>query len=466
MVEGEQIFSDISGTTYSVLEHMQTSGQAEIAIAKSNKSSSLYIIKRLIAIKYSSKEPRLTKCLNFENDRKLIYKLINSKTMSGASCTPIIDFFRHKTFYYIVTEKIQGVSLNAKDVAKYISFNEKIFLLKVMAYSLLPLEDGGIIHGDIKPENFILKKVKNHFVVKLIDMESSYQISKPPLKGDLVGTEPYYSPETYLYNIYGNNYDSSLLSTKSDIFSLGIIFYEILLGMYPVSPDNLERAKYVFELKMGGKEVYFPSGFNQTLKSLIESMIDILPTKRPGILEILQNLKSVEWQNSNQSCEIQHPYVVREIGLKGEVYICIYSLQDDIDIYYSLNGSMYKQYKTPILISDDDLELTIRVVKRDEKSSEMIFTEIVSVTSHKQGKVERPMIIVRKGVVEFSSKTVGAIIHYTLNGDIPSRKSSSYIAPFRIENKTEIKAIAVKCGMNSSSVNSVFANPNSVIYQS
>ena len=466
MVEGEQIFSDISGTTYSVLEHMQTSGQAEIAIAKSNKSSSLYIIKRLIAIKYSSKEPRLTKCLNFENDRKLIYKLINSKTMSGASCTPLIDFFRHKTFYYIVTEKIQGVSLNAKDVAKYISFNEKIFLLKVMAYSLLPLEEGGIIHGDIKPENFILKRVKNHFVVKLIDMESSYLISKPPLKGDLVGTEPYYSPETYLYNIYGNNYDSSSLSTKSDIFSLGIIFYEILFGRYPVSPDKLEHINYVFELIMGGKGVYFPNGFNKTIKSLIKSMLDISPSQRPGILEILRILKSVEWQSCNQTCEIQQPHVIREIGLKGEVYIYIYSLQDDIDIYYSLNGSLYKIYKTPILINDDDIELTIKVVKCAEKRTEKIFTEIVSVTNHKQGKVERPMIIVKQGVVEFSSKTAGARIHYTLNGDTPSRKSPAYIAPFRIENNTEIKTIAVKCGMYNSSVNSVLANSDSVIYLS
>lgn len=466
MVEGEEIFSDVSGVTYCVLEHMQTSGQAEIAIARSNKFNSLYIIKRLIAIKYSPKDPRRIKCLNFENERKYIYKLINSKTMNKASCTPIIDFFRHKTFYYIVTEKIKGISLNTKDIAKYLSLNEKILLFKIMAYSLLPFEKSGIVHGDVKPDNFILKKVGAHFVVKLIDMESSYRISKPPLKGDLVCTEPYYSPETYLYNIYGNNYDSSSLSTKSDIFSLGIIFYEMLFGKYPTGLKSLKHINYVFELIMKGKELFFPIGFDKTIENLIKSMLDISPLKRPGVLEILQALKSVERQDYYRSNEIQRPYVVREIDPKGDVYIYLYSLQDDIDIYYSLNGGQYEPYKNPVFINDDDIELTIKVVKNTDKFVEMIFNEIVSVTNHKQGKVERPMIIVKYGVVEFYSKTEGAVIHYTLNGEIPSRKSSVYIAPFRIENNTEIKAIAVKCGMNNSSVNSAFVNRSSVIYQS
>lgn len=466
MVEGEKIFSEISGATYCVIEHLQTSGQAEIAIAGSNKSSSLYIIKRLIAIKYSPKEPRLTKCLDFENNRKLIYKLINTKTMSNASCTPIVDFFRHKTFYYIVTEKIQGVSLKTKDIAKYIPFNEKIFLFKVMAYSLLPFESGGIVHGDIKPENFILKKVNNHFVVKLIDMESSYLISNPPLKGELVSTEPYYSPETYLYNIYGNNYDSSSLSIKSDIFSLGIIFYEMLFGMYPTQPTSIERVSYVFEFVMGDKKIYFPNGFNLTLINLIKSMLDISPAKRPGILEILQTLKSIETDGYYRTSEIQQPYVVREVGHNGNVSICLYSLQDDVNIYYSLNGNQYEPYMSPIYINDDDIELTIKVVKSSDEITEMVFNEMVSVTKHKKGKVERPVIVVKDGVVDFSCKTDGAIIHYTLNGEIPSRRSPTFTVPFRINNYTEIKAIAVKSGMNNSSVNSVVVDSGSVIYLS
>lgn len=88
----------------------------------------------------------------------------------------------------------------------------------------------GIIHRDIKPENIMLKS-KNCLEIKLIDYGLAEFRNDPEILFKKSGTPGYCAPEVLL----GKHYD-----TKSDIFSLGVIMYQILCGCSPFFGETIE----------------------------------------------------------------------------------------------------------------------------------------------------------------------------------------------------------------------------------
>lgn len=445
MVIGEKIYSSISRTTYTIFHTFKAGGQAEVAYATSDKSSMVFFIKRLLNIKYSSNKIVQKECLEFEKNRRDIYKKINALTVPGASCTYINDFFREGPFYYVVTAKIEGFDLRIEDVSKYLSLREKIFLLKTIVYSFYPLEKQKIIHGDIKPENFIIKRINDHFVAKMVDLESSFMVDNPPEKGYVVGTEPYYSPELVDYNNENNAVGSDVLTTKSDIFSLGIIFYEVLTGQYP------NKDKYVFEQIKDNESIAYPTFWPKELTELIKAMLLLDPKGRPDIITILKVLKGILSEVVTIN-EIHPPYVKVEPTPDQNAKVHIYSLQKDSKISYSLGEAKYIEYSEPILISDDDIHLKIKVTKENETSRVKYFRHVVSASINRIGKVLRPTISVVNKIVTIACMTPNANIHYTTDGSLPTKTSPQYSSAFSIADNTTIKVIAYKRGMYCSDI--------------
>lgn len=445
MFIGERIYSSITRTSYTIFHTFKAGGQAEVAYATSDKSSMVFFIKRLLNIKYSSNKKVQKECLEFEKNRRNIYEKINVLTIEGASCTYVNDFFREGPFYYVVTVKIDGFNLQLDDISKYLTLGEKLFLLKTMVYSFYPLEQQKIIHGDIKPENFIIKRVNNHFVAKMVDLESSFMIDFPPEKGYVVGTEPYYSPELVNYNNENNTIGAEVLTTKSDIFSLGIIFYEVLAGKYP------GKGKYVFEQIKDNECITYPTNWPKELSKLIKAMLHIDPQKRPNIETILNVLKGI----SNETLatnEIHPPYVKVEPTADHNAKVHIYSLQKDSKILYSLDGAKYIEYSEPIWITDDDIHLKLKVTKGNETSSVKYFRHIISASINRAEKVCRPTISIDNKIVTITCKTPSANIHYSIDGSLPTKSSPQYSSAFNIADNTTIKVIAYRKGMYCSDI--------------
>lgn len=90
-----------------------------------------------------------------------------------------------------------------------------------MAKAIDYLHQKGIVHRDIKPENVLLDE---NFNVKLCDFGLSCQIDSNELRTSVCGTEEYMSPEVFLRKGY---------SKKVDIWCMGILFYEMLMGLPP-----------------------------------------------------------------------------------------------------------------------------------------------------------------------------------------------------------------------------------------
>lgn len=125
---------------------------------------------------------------------------------------------------YIAMEFVQGISLRQYLLQNPISLKRALELVIDIAYTLCHLHTRGIIHRDIKPENILLTDSGS---IKLIDFGIAQQLTEKKIPNEasqyrLVGTPIYMSPE--------QKENPESVSFPSDIYSLGIITYELVLG--------------------------------------------------------------------------------------------------------------------------------------------------------------------------------------------------------------------------------------------
>lgn len=124
---------------------------------------------------------------------------------------------------YIAMEFIQGISLRKYLLHNLISLKHALEIVMEISMALCHLHAHGIIHRDLKPENILITESGG---VKVIDFGIAQMLTEdhkdPNAQRRLIGTPIYMSPEQR------NNPEST--SYPSDIYSLGIITYELVLG--------------------------------------------------------------------------------------------------------------------------------------------------------------------------------------------------------------------------------------------
>jgi eukaryotic-like serine/threonine-protein kinase len=125
---------------------------------------------------------------------------------------------------YIAMEFIQGISLRQYLLQTPVSLKKSLEIIIDAAYALCHLHTHGIIHRDLKPENILMTEKGT---IKVIDFGISQLLTEKkepstPWKKHFVGTPIYMSPE--------QKENPETVSYPSDIYSLGIIAYELVLG--------------------------------------------------------------------------------------------------------------------------------------------------------------------------------------------------------------------------------------------
>jgi serine/threonine protein kinase len=124
---------------------------------------------------------------------------------------------------YLAMEFIQGISLRQFIMQRSLTVKRSLELILQVAYALLHLHTHGVIHRDLKPENILIAENGN---VKVIDFGIAQlfdeEISPEGGEGSVIGTPTYMSPE--------QKENPLTVSFASDIYSLGLITYELLAG--------------------------------------------------------------------------------------------------------------------------------------------------------------------------------------------------------------------------------------------
>jgi serine/threonine protein kinase len=131
---------------------------------------------------------------------------------------------------YIAMELIHGISLKQFIMQHSLSMRRALEIILQVSYALLHLHSHGVIHRDLKPENILITEEGE---IKVIDFGIA-QVHEEDRKTDTsryLGTPNYMSPE--------QKQDPSSVTFASDIYSLGVIFYELILGKLSFGIINL-----------------------------------------------------------------------------------------------------------------------------------------------------------------------------------------------------------------------------------
>lgn len=222
----------------------------------------------------------------YQKMTRLYYAVNQSAT---GNIVTIDAFFFNDTKYYITTQKIDTANLEMKQIAS--KDNEvKIVLMKVIAYSLASLHANGVVHADLKPSNVLIKETtvgsgkSKSLTAKLIDFDSSY-LERERQKGDKIeGDDVYLAPETLL----AADGDDVKLTTKVDVFALGLLFHQYYTGELPRFSSDYS---YAHEAVLDGRTLFLDTRLPGDLKNLIASMLERDPAKRPTTKEVFETLQ-------------------------------------------------------------------------------------------------------------------------------------------------------------------------------
>ena len=174
------------------------------------------------------------------------------------------DIFVTQQNCFIATEFCEGGDLYSYLKKNKLGIEEKHTIIRDVLKGYTHLQEHDIIHRDIKPANIFLR----NGVWKLADFGFSKKASTLKTREHVnVGTPLYMPPEALLYNRY---------SVKTDIFALGVLFYELFFG---ISPWHSRTEKELIS-KMTKQPLVIPASASQEFKEFLEGCLSIDSFKR------------------------------------------------------------------------------------------------------------------------------------------------------------------------------------------
>ena len=208
------------GNRYEIIEKIGNGGMAMVYKAK------CHVLNRYVAVKILRDE--------FTTDQEFI-KRFEIEAQAAASIThpnivSVYDVGKDGNLYYIVMELIQGKTLKEIIVEEGgpLPWKWSINIAIQIASALEVAHKNNIVHRDIKPHNIIITE---DGVAKVTDFGIAKAVSNSTITafGTTIGSVHYFSPE----HAKGGYTDS-----KSDLYSLGVVMYEMLTGRVPFDADT------------------------------------------------------------------------------------------------------------------------------------------------------------------------------------------------------------------------------------
>src|SRR5437773_4757872 len=209
---------------YRIIKKLGTGGMGEVYLAMDTK------LDRKVAIKVLQPDSLAEENLK----KRLLREAQATAKLDHSNICAVYDVNEANSLTFIVMQYIEGETLAEKMERQPLELSTALAIAEQAAEGLAEAHTHGIVHRDLKPQNLMITprgqlKILDFGLAKQLRVSDSVDFEAPTATllstpGHVVGTVPYMSPE----QLQGESLDAS-----SDIFSLGVIFYEMLAGKHP-----------------------------------------------------------------------------------------------------------------------------------------------------------------------------------------------------------------------------------------
>ncbi|XP_055990497.1 serine/threonine-protein kinase PLK4 [Sorex fumeus] len=188
----------------------------------------------------------------------------------------LYNYFEDSNYVYLVLEMCHNGEMNRylKNRGKPFSENEARLFMRQIIAGLLYLHSHGILHRDLTLSNLLLTRNMN---VKIADFGLATQLRLPHEKHyTLCGTPNYISPEIATRSAHG---------LESDVWSLGCMFYTLLVGRPPFDTDTVRNT--LNKVVLADYEV--PAFLSREARDLVRQLLRRNPADRPSLSSVLDH---------------------------------------------------------------------------------------------------------------------------------------------------------------------------------
>jgi len=257
---------------YTILDKLGEGGMGVVYKARDVK------LNRLVALKFMPGQTQLGE----EDRRRFLQEAQAAALLNHPNVCTIYGVEEHEGSMFIVMELIEGGTLRAR--LPLASIGEALAIAIQAGGALREAHSKGIVHRDIKSDNIMLTsdgraKVMDFGLAKL---RGSLKLTKT---STTVGTISYMSPE----QIQGGEAD-----TRSDIFSFGVVLFEMLTGMYPFRGEHEAAVMYSILNEAPGSLTRLRKDVPAALANVVDRALRKAPEQRyASMAEMLADLEKV-----------------------------------------------------------------------------------------------------------------------------------------------------------------------------
>ena len=271
----------IEGSTlgrYELRRRIARGGMAEVYLGYDRR------VRRRVAVKvlYGSDEPFVRR---FEREAEAV------GTLSHDHILPLYDFGEQRPWYYLVMPYIEGGTLRDYLLKRtLLTLEEAGSFLEQIAEALQYAHDHGVVHRDVKPSNILLRPDGHAYLGDFGLAKAKMGADAVTHSGTLIGTPEYMAPEQ----------SNGIHDYRSDIYSLGIILYQMLTGQVPFTADS----PVAISLKHIQACPTPPGELNDAIPQAVEDVILKALAKKPdGRYQQAEALANAYWQALKQEPE-------------------------------------------------------------------------------------------------------------------------------------------------------------------
>jgi len=166
-----------------------------------------------------------------EFEERMIREARAQAKVDHPNICPVYEVGRHEGRIFIAMHFIDGPPLN--EVTPHLGVEQAVSLIKTIAEALHAAHAAGLVHRDIKPANILVEETPEGLKPWIVDFGIARERDVPGLTttGQILGTPGYLSPEQARGEV-------TTIDRRSDVFSLGIVLYELLSGKKPFEGDS------------------------------------------------------------------------------------------------------------------------------------------------------------------------------------------------------------------------------------